>query len=77
MAENKVDSGASSVYSSESTGDDRLDPGLRHRRHEETDRASTRDLKDEEDYSRPVLGVSIFTSGVPCDTDCLLFRLDS
>ncbi|KAG6890427.1 hypothetical protein C0995_008781 [Termitomyces sp. Mi166 len=43
--------------STESIGDDRLDPGLRQRMNEETDSASQRDLKDEEDYSRPVLGV--------------------
>ncbi|CAA7265825.1 unnamed protein product [Cyclocybe aegerita] len=45
----------SSVYSSESTGDDRLDPGLRRRI--QNDGASTHDLRDNEDYSRPVLGV--------------------
>ncbi|KAG6842233.1 hypothetical protein C0991_000203 [Blastosporella zonata] len=46
----------SSVYA-ESVADDRLDPGLRQRMNVETDRASQRDLRDEEDYSRPVLGV--------------------
>jgi len=48
----------SSRYSSESVADDRLDPGLRRRLNVEADRASARDLRDEEDYSRPVLGVS-------------------
>ncbi|KDR84962.1 hypothetical protein GALMADRAFT_218036 [Galerina marginata CBS 339.88] len=48
-------SAASSVYSTESTGDDRLDPGMRQRLQD--DNESTRDLRDEEDYSRPVLGV--------------------
>ncbi|KAF8168129.1 hypothetical protein B0H34DRAFT_47630 [Crassisporium funariophilum] len=47
-------SAASSVYSSEST-DHRLDPGLRQRLQDEAD--SIRDLRDEEDYSRPVLGI--------------------
>ncbi|KAG6814056.1 hypothetical protein H0H92_003103 [Tricholoma furcatifolium] len=50
-------SGISSVYSTESVGDDRLDPNLRQRINVEADRASQRDLRDEEDYSRPVLGV--------------------
>lgn len=38
------------------TTDDRMDPGLRQRQ-KEADSASMKDLKDEEDYSRPVLGV--------------------
>ena len=42
-------------YSSESTGDHRLDPNLRQRFQDDAD--SARDLRDEEDYSRPVLGV--------------------
>lgn len=54
IGENIRDS--ASVYSSESTGDDRLDPGLRQRLRDETE-SETRDLRDEEDYSRPVLGV--------------------
>lgn len=60
VGETNFGSGGSSLYSSESTGDDRLDPGLRQRLHEEVDRASARDLRDDEDYSRPVLGVSHF-----------------
>ena len=40
--------------------DDRLDPGLRQRQRE-ADSASMKDLRDEEDYSRPVLGVRIFS----------------
>lgn len=63
-AENRRHSGVSSAYSSESTGDDRLDPGLRQRAHDDTDGASA-DLRDDEDYSRPVLGVSIFFSFPP------------
>ncbi|KAF8078652.1 hypothetical protein FPV67DRAFT_1775805 [Lyophyllum atratum] len=55
--ERNLASRASSVYSADSIGDDRLDPGLRQRMNVEADRASERDLKDEEDYSRPVLGV--------------------
>ncbi|KAG6857535.1 hypothetical protein H0H87_000134 [Tephrocybe sp. NHM501043] len=47
-----------SVYSAEGVVDDRLDPGSRKRMNVETDRASQRDPRDEEDYSRPVLGVS-------------------
>uniref|UniRef100_A0A8H7XVD7 Uncharacterized protein n=1 Tax=Psilocybe cubensis TaxID=181762 RepID=A0A8H7XVD7_PSICU len=48
---------ASSVYSSNSLlVDERLDPGLRLRQRLQRD-TSTRDLRDEEDYSRPVLGV--------------------
>ena len=45
---------AHSIFAS----DDRLDPGLRQRQRE-ADSASMKDLKDEEDYSRPVLGVRI------------------
>jgi hypothetical protein len=60
LGDNNFGSGASSLYSSESTGDVRLDPGLRQRLNEEVDRASARDLRDDEDYSRPVLGVSPF-----------------
>ena len=44
-------SASSSVYSSESTGDDRLDPGLRQRI------GDGDSVRDDEDYSRPVLGV--------------------
>lgn len=47
---------ASSVYSSESTGDDRLDPDLRRRLKDDSD-SDRADLRDNEDYSRPVLGV--------------------
>ncbi|PPR05715.1 hypothetical protein CVT26_008956 [Gymnopilus dilepis] len=53
----QIDS-ASSVYSDddkEDQRDDRLDPGMSRRL--DYDAASTRDPKDEEDYSRPVLGV--------------------
>lgn len=57
-------SAASSMYSSESTGDDRLDPGLRHRLKDETQTAFAGDLRDDEDYSRPVLGVRTFTFAV-------------
>ncbi|KXN90054.1 hypothetical protein AN958_05059 [Leucoagaricus sp. SymC.cos] len=46
---------AHSMFTSDTT-DDRLDPGLR-RRQKEAESASMKDLKDEEDYSRPVLGV--------------------
>lgn len=60
--ENVVHSGASSVYSTESAGDDRLDPGLRQRLKDEAESAFTRDLRDDKDYSRPVLGVSILFS---------------
>ena len=42
-------------YSSESTGDHRLDPILRQKFQDDAD--SSRDVRDEEDYSRPVLGV--------------------
>lgn len=42
-------------YSSESNGDHRLDPILHKRFQGDAD--SSRDLRDEEDYSRPVLGV--------------------
>ncbi|KAG6868599.1 hypothetical protein C0993_000625 [Termitomyces sp. T159_Od127] len=55
-AENKMKTGDSCV-SSGNVGDERLDPSLRQRMNEESDRASQRELKDEEDYSRPVLGV--------------------
>ncbi|KAG5647957.1 hypothetical protein DXG03_006991 [Asterophora parasitica] len=48
--------GGSSVYSADSVGDDRLDPGLRQRLNADT---FERDLRDDEDYSRPVLGVSL------------------
>jgi hypothetical protein len=41
--------GPSPVHASTRIGDDRLDPGLQQR--------SRSDLRDEEDYSRPVLGV--------------------
>lgn len=51
---------ASSVYSNDSVVlDERLDPGLRQRLHHKT---STRDLRDEEDYSRPVLGVRLISA---------------
>jgi hypothetical protein len=52
-------SAASSVYST-STGDDRLDPALRQRLKDETQSAFQRDLHDDEDYSRRVLGVRYF-----------------
>jgi hypothetical protein len=45
------------MYSSDNTQDDRLDPGLRQRLQD--DGHSAMDLRDEEDYSRPVLGVMI------------------
>ena len=45
------------MYSSDNTQDDRLDPGLRQR--QQDDGHSTMDLRDEEDYSRPVLGVIV------------------
>lgn len=51
--DNRISSGPS-----QHTSDDRLDPELHHRMNGQTDRASQRDLRDEEDYSRPVLGVS-------------------
>ena len=56
-AVNGVDNDGGSVYSSESTGDDRLDPGLRTR----PDNVSVR---DDEDYSRRVLGVRNMPDGV-------------
>jgi hypothetical protein len=46
--ENRPHSAASSVYSSESTGDDRVNPALRNS-----------DIQDSEDYSRRVLGVRL------------------
>ena len=58
-ADKHVTINSSSRYSSESIADDRLDPGLRIRLNVEADRASVRDLRDDEDYSRPVLGVSL------------------
>lgn len=46
-----------SVYSNDSTSlDDRLDPGLRQRLQHTT--SSKSDLRDDEDYSRPIFGVS-------------------
>jgi len=51
--ENRRHSSASSVYSSESTGDERLNPALRNS-----------DIQDSEDYSRRVLGVRNFPDGV-------------
>jgi hypothetical protein len=50
---------ASSVYSSEqSIADDRLDPGLRQRmKNEMIESSSSIGPRDDEDYSRPVLGV--------------------
>lgn len=58
---------ASSEYSSESADhDDRLDPGLKRRVRAEDDErshvASTTDLRDDEDYSRPVLVVRNMTN---------------
>jgi hypothetical protein len=55
-------SDALSRYSSESLADDRLDPGLRLRLNGEADGTSVRDLRDDKDYSRPVLGVSLLTT---------------
>ncbi|PFH54450.1 hypothetical protein AMATHDRAFT_31 [Amanita thiersii Skay4041] len=46
----------SSVYDTEDT-DDRLDPNIRQRLGENGDTASAREMRDEEDYSRPVLAV--------------------
>ncbi|KAK7064250.1 hypothetical protein R3P38DRAFT_2823310 [Favolaschia claudopus] len=51
--ENRRHSVASSVYSSESTGDERLNPDLRNS-----------EMQDSEDYSRRVLGVRNFPDGV-------------
>ncbi|KAJ7125605.1 hypothetical protein C8R43DRAFT_1029514 [Mycena crocata] len=51
--ENRRQSTASSVYSSESTGDERLNPALRNS-----------DIQDSEDYSRRVLGVRNIPDGV-------------
>ncbi|KAF8898774.1 hypothetical protein BD779DRAFT_35731 [Infundibulicybe gibba] len=58
----------SSTYSSDSTGDDRLDPALRRRKHEEDEGASVNDLRDDEDYSRPVLGVRNVPDGASLAT---------
>lgn len=52
----EVNDATSSLYSSESTGDDRLDPDLRRRLKDDSD-SDKADLRDDEDYSRPVLGV--------------------
>lgn len=41
------------------SADDRLDPGLQQRQ-KEAESASMKDLRDEEDYSRPVLAVRFF-----------------
>ncbi len=49
-------SSAASSYSTQDTGDDRLDPDLRRRMKDDND-AEKGDLRDDEDYSRPVLGV--------------------
>ncbi|KAF9044574.1 hypothetical protein BDZ89DRAFT_1099749 [Hymenopellis radicata] len=49
-------SSAASSYSTQDTGDDRLDPDLRRRLKDDND-AEKGDLRDDEDYSRPVLGV--------------------
>jgi hypothetical protein len=46
---------SSVYYLSEAIGDHRLDPLLCKRFQDDAD--SSRDLRDEEDYSRPVLGV--------------------
>ena len=46
---------STAYHSSESTGDHRLDPLLRQKFQDDAD--SSRDLLDEKDYSRPVLGV--------------------
>ncbi|KAJ7634275.1 hypothetical protein DFH06DRAFT_684337 [Mycena polygramma] len=52
--QNRRQSTASSIYSSESDpGDDRLNPALRNS-----------DIQDSEDYSRPVLGVRNFPDGM-------------
>ncbi|KAF8640873.1 hypothetical protein AX17_000521 [Amanita inopinata Kibby_2008] len=50
------ESARSSVYDSEDT-DERLDPNIRQRLGESGDNSSARELRDEEDYSRPVLAV--------------------
>jgi len=47
-----------SVYSSDGTGDDRLDPDLPMRlRPSDALSVSTNNMRDEEDYSRPILGI--------------------
>lgn len=52
-------SAASSIYASDRTCDDRLDPDLsRQRSGDERQNPSVVDFCDNEDYSRPVLGVS-------------------
>lgn len=48
---------ASSVYSTDSTADDRLIPGLKHRSRNDAASVYSSNLRDNEDYSRPVLGV--------------------
>lgn len=48
------ESGRSSAYDSEDT-DKRLDPNIRQRLENGGDNTSARELRDEEDYSRPVL----------------------
>ena len=55
-------SAASSIYSEASAVDDRLDPGLKPRARPGETESVLSDLHDEEDYSRPVLGVSRFMS---------------
>lgn len=54
-SENNLASGGSSSFLLQC--DERLDPGIRQRLSGDADNASQSDFRDEEDYSRPILGV--------------------
>lgn len=69
--EDRNRSATPSMYSFESSGDDRLDPVLRQRMKDEKQSATTRELRDDEDYSRPVLGVC--HTILHCNFDSLFF----
>ena len=63
-----------SVYTLESIADHRLDPKLRQRLQDDAD--SFRDLRDEEDYSRPVLGVCGHVASDSYSLISFLFRFE-
>lgn len=67
-------SAVSSVYSEGSLLDDRLDPGLRPRLRPGAESFTTTDLRDENDYSRPVLGVRLTFLRVDAELIDLLAR---